>query len=58
MLNEDRKLLYIFQFVTTSLGILDLTTNVGIAIAVKDLTTRLLLAKYFDVSLRKSKSSH
>ena len=58
MLNEDRELLYIFQFVTTSLGILDLTTNVGIAIAVKDLTTRLLLAKYFDVSLRKSKSSY
>ena len=58
MLYEDRKLLYVFQFVTTSLGILDLTTNVGIAIAVKDLTTRLLLAKYFDVSLRKSKSSH
>ena len=58
MLNEDRKLLYIFQFVTTSLGILDLTTNVGIAIAVKDLTTRLLLAKYFDVSLRKSKASY
>ena len=58
MLNEDRKLLYIFQFVTTSLGILDLTTNVGIAIAVKDLTTRLLLAEYFYVSLRKSKPSY
>lgn len=58
MLNEDRKLFYIFQFVTTSLGILYLTTNVGIAITVKDLTTRLLLAEYFDVSLRNSKSSH
>ena len=58
MLYEDRELLYVFQFVTTSLGILDLTTNVGIAIAVKDLTTRLLLAKYFDVSLRKSKASY
>ena len=58
MLYEDRKLLYIFQFVTTSLGILDLTTNVGIAISVEDLTTRLLLAEYFYVSLRKSKSSH
>ena len=58
MLNEDRKLLDIFQFVTTSLGILDLTPNVGIAIAVKDLTTRLFLAKYFYVSLRKSKSSY
>ena len=54
MLDKDGKLLHILEFIATRLGVIDLTSYVGVAITIEYLTSLLLLTEYLDVSFGQS----
>jgi hypothetical protein len=53
ILNKNCETLHILQFITTGLGILNLTTNVSVAITIEHFTTLFLLIENFDIGSRK-----
>ena len=54
MLDKDGKLLHILEFIATRLGVIDLTSYVGVAIPIEYLTSLLLLTEYLDVGFGQS----